>query len=84
VIHRLKQTISKRRVTVLIVDDSISARNRRKSVELLAKVFDHSTRQFVNGFQRLTLGWSQGLSPYFCVRKLSNEFTIFQIKLLIV
>lgn len=40
------------------IDDSIYSRNRSKSVELLAKVFDHSTRQFVNGFQLLTLGWS--------------------------
>ncbi|AWI11130.1 IS4 family transposase [Caldibacillus thermoamylovorans] len=62
VIRRVKQTISKRRVTVFIVDDSIYSRNRSKSVELLAKVFDHSTRQFVNGFQLLTLGWSDGFT----------------------
>lgn len=61
-IRRVKQTISKHRVTVFIVDDSIYSRNRSKSVELLAKVFDHSTRQFVNGFQLLTLGWSDGFT----------------------
>lgn len=34
------------RVRVLIVDDSVLRRNRSKKAELLARVFDHTTRAF--------------------------------------
>lgn len=47
---------------VLILDDSIYDRSRSKKVELLAKVFDHTTGRFIRGFRMLTLGWSDGNS----------------------
>jgi hypothetical protein len=47
---------------VLIFDDSPYDRSRSKKVELLAKVFDHSTMKFLKGFRLLTLGWSDGNS----------------------
>ena len=50
----------KTRVKVLIVDDSLFSRARSKSVELISTVFDHTTRKHVNGYQLLTLGWSDG------------------------
>jgi hypothetical protein len=50
------------RVKVFILDDSILTRNRSKSVELLARVFDHASHKFQKGFTMLTLGWSDGYS----------------------
>lgn len=50
------------RVKVLILDDSVIKRNRSKSVELLARVFDHVEHKFQKGFTLLTLGWSDGYS----------------------
>jgi len=47
---------------VLIIDDSPYDRSRSKKVELLARVFDHSTKKFIKGFRLLTLGWSDGNS----------------------
>ena len=47
---------------VLIADDSIYDRNRSKWVELLAKVFDHNSNEFIKGFRTLTLGWTDGNS----------------------
>ena len=57
VINRLT---SEDRATVLIADDSLYDRSRSKKVELLSKVFDHTTHRFVKGFKMLTLGWSDG------------------------
>lgn len=48
------------RQSVLIVDDSLLSRNRSKKVELLARVFDHTSHKFCKGFRMLTLGWSDG------------------------
>jgi hypothetical protein len=48
------------RQSVLIIDDSLLSRNRSKKVELLAKVFDHTSHKFCKGFRMLTLGWSDG------------------------
>ena len=47
---------------VLIFDDSTYDRSRSKKVELLARVFDHNTNQYLKGFRMLTLGWSDGNS----------------------
>lgn len=44
----------------LIVDDSMFDRNRSKSVELLARCFDHAKNCYCKGFRMLTLGWSDG------------------------
>lgn len=46
------------RVKVLVLDDSVVKRNRSKSVELLARVYDHVEHRFQKGFTLLTLGWS--------------------------
>lgn len=50
------------RVNVLILDDSIIKRNRSKTVELLARVYDHVEHKCQKGFTLLTLGWSDGYS----------------------
>lgn len=47
---------------VLIFDDSTYDRSRSKKVELLSRVFDHSTHKYLKGFRLLTLGWSDGNS----------------------
>lgn len=50
------------RVKVFILDDTIIKRDRCKNVELLAKVYDHSSKRYHKGFTLLTLGWSDGYS----------------------
>lgn len=50
------------RVKVLVLDDSIIKRNQSKTVELLARVYDHVEHKFQKGFTMLTLGWSDGYS----------------------
>lgn len=50
------------RESVLIVDDSTYDRSRSKKVELLSRVWDHSTGKFIKGFRMLTLCWSDGVS----------------------
>ena len=50
------------RIKVLVLNDSVTKRNRSKSVELLAKVYDHVGYKFQKGFTLLTLGWSDGYS----------------------
>jgi hypothetical protein len=50
------------REKVLIFDDSTYDRSRSKAVELLAWIFDHTSRKSLKGFKLLTLGWSDGAS----------------------
>ena len=50
------------REKVLIIDDTLWDRSRSKSVELLARVFDHCTGSYLKGFRILSLGWSDGAS----------------------
>jgi hypothetical protein len=50
------------RKSVLIVDDSPYDRSRSKMVELLSRVWDHSSGRFLMGFRMLTLCWSDGAS----------------------
>ena len=50
------------RESVLIIDDSTYDRSRSKKVELLSRVKDHTTGQFVKGFRMLTICWSDGVS----------------------
>ncbi|HNX59569.1 MAG TPA: transposase [Spirochaetota bacterium] len=50
------------REKVLILDDSPIERPRSKAVELLARVYDHSTKQFIRGFRFMCLTWSDGVS----------------------
>ncbi|WP_083461181.1 transposase [Cellulosilyticum ruminicola] len=58
----LKKLTAFNKVNVFILDDSIVTRNRSKSVELLAKVYDHVFYRYQKGFTMLTLGWSDGYS----------------------
>lgn len=50
------------RESVLIIDDSPYDRSRSKRVELLSRVFDHSTGRYLKGFRLLTVCWSDGVS----------------------
>jgi len=47
---------------VFIIDDSIYSRAKSKSVELLARTYDHVSKVYTRGFRMLTLGWSDGNS----------------------
>jgi hypothetical protein len=53
---------SEEREKALVVDDSTYDRSRSKKVELLAKVHDHNTGKYLNGFKLLTLGWTDGVT----------------------
>lgn len=59
-IHKVNALTSKHRITTLIIDDSMFARNRSKSVEMLARFKDHATGCYYRGYRMLTLGWSDG------------------------
>lgn len=48
------------REKVLVVDDSDYDRARSKTVELLARIFDHNSGKYLKGFKLLTLGWGDG------------------------
>ena len=77
----LNKATSKDRVNVLIIDDSFYDRNRSKKVELLARVFDHTTHKFVKGFKMLTLGWSDGntfIPAAFSLLSSAKEANVFQ------
>ena len=50
------------RFSALVIDDSVIGRKRSKSVELLAYIFDHVINKSVNGFNLLTIGWTDGFS----------------------
>ena len=58
---------SEDREKVLVVDDSDYDRGRSKAVELLARIFDHNSRKYLNGFKLLTLG---------CVLKIGSGLEI--------
>lgn len=72
---------SEEREKVLVVDDSDYDRSRSKSVELLARIFDHNSRKYLKGFKLLTLGWSDGatfLPLDFILRSSANVSNRFQ------
>ena len=52
----------KGRIHSLVLDDSPVPRNRSKSVELLARVFDHTVGHCIRGYNLLALGWTDGFS----------------------
>lgn len=58
--NRIVPLTNEKRANVFIIDDSLFSRSRSKSVELLARVFDHVEHKYVRGFRMLTLGWSDG------------------------
>ncbi|OPY59391.1 MAG: hypothetical protein A4E56_03212 [Pelotomaculum sp. PtaU1.Bin065] len=57
---RIVPLTGEKRVNVFIIDDSLFSRARSKTVELLARVWDHVDSKYVRGFRMLTLGWSDG------------------------
>ena len=62
-LHRFFNRLTdENRETVLIIDDSSYDRSRSKLVELLCRVYDHSTRRYLKGFRMLTMCWSDGVS----------------------
>ena len=62
VISIFEKLTSKNRFCALVIDDSVIGRKRSKSVELLALIFDHVIGKSVNGFNLLTIGWTDGFS----------------------
>ena len=62
VISVMSRLTRKGRVRTLALDDSPVPRNRSKSVELLARVFDHTVGHCIRGYNLLTLGWTDGFS----------------------
>jgi DDE superfamily endonuclease len=60
--HFFDRLTDESRESVLIIDDSPYDRSRSKKVELLSRVWDHSTGRFIKGFRMLTLCWSDGVS----------------------
>lgn len=61
-IDKVSRLTNYERIKVLIIDDSSYDKNRSKTVELLARCFDHASQKmrFYKGFRMLTLGWSDG------------------------
>jgi hypothetical protein len=57
---RILPLTDEKRVNVFIIDDSLFSRSRSKTVELLARVWDHVDKRYVRGLRMLTLGWSDG------------------------
>jgi hypothetical protein len=66
-IEKVSKLTNHERIKVLIIDDSSYDKNRSKSLELLARCFDHASQKmrFYKGFRMLTLGWSDGTSTTF-------------------
>jgi hypothetical protein len=58
----IKNLIDDSSEEVFIFDDSTYDRSRSKKVELLSRVFDHTSHKYLKGFRLLTLGWSDGNS----------------------
>jgi transposase len=60
--NKLYPLTSNNRINVFIFDDSLYSRARSKTVELLARVYDHASNTYIKGLRMLTLGWSDGNS----------------------
>ena len=64
---------SETRENVLIVDDTLYNRSRSKKVDMLSKVYDHTTGKYIKGFKLLTLAWSDGNTTIpLCFRHLAS------------
>ena len=60
VVRVVELLTSEEREKVFVVDDSDYDRSRSKTVELLARIFDHNSHKYLKGFKLLTLGWGDG------------------------
>lgn len=50
------------RIKAFVIDDTSYYRDRSKKVELLSRCYDHSKDRYYNGFNMLTVGWTDGVS----------------------
>lgn len=50
------------RIKAFVIDDTCYYRDRSKKVEYLSRCYDHSKDQYYNGFNMLTVGWTDGVS----------------------
>jgi len=76
IIKTLERLTDKKRRNVLIIDDTVFDRNRSKTVELLAKIYDHANAKFLKGFRLLTILWSDGntsIPVNFCLLSTRNK-----------
>ena len=62
VIALMEPLTDAKRVKCFVLDDSVNKRGRSKKVELLARVFDHTTGKCVKGFNLLLVGWTDAFS----------------------
>jgi hypothetical protein len=74
--NKLSGLTSDKRISAMVVDDTLFSRSGSKHVELLARVHDHTGKgsKFRRGFRKLTLAWTDGctLIPLL-FRHLSSE-----------
>ena len=66
------QLTSDQRESVFIIDDTPYDRSRSKKVELLSRVFDHSTGRYLKGFRLLAICWPDGDLFYACCQELDD------------
>ena len=62
VVALIEPLTSEKREKCFVLDDSVIERSRSKTVELLARVYDHVIGKTVRGFNLLTLGWTDHYS----------------------
>ena len=62
VVALVEPLTSEKREKCFVLDDSVIERSRSKTVELLARVYDHVIGKTVRGFNLLTLGWTDHYS----------------------
>lgn len=54
----VKSLTSEKRLTALVLDDTLYQRENSKKLELVSRVFDHTDRRYKRGFRSLFLGWT--------------------------
>lgn len=74
--NKVSGLTSDKRISAMVVDDTLFSRSRSKHVELLARVHDHTGKgsKFRRGFRKLTLAWTDGCTLIPLIfRHLSSE-----------
>lgn len=62
VVQFMLSLTNRNRIKAFVIDDTSYYRNRSKKVEFLSRCYDHSKDQYYNGFNMLTVGWTDGVS----------------------
>ena len=62
VVQFMLSLTNKNRIKAFVIDDTSYYRDRSKKVEFLSRCYDHSKDQYYNGFNMLTVGWTDGVS----------------------